>query len=285
MSPKASPSGLFVGLTTFDLIHYVDRFPAADEKIQANSRWTGAGGPAANAAAAFSALGGAATLLTGLGGGGLSSASRQDLERLGVTVVDLAAEGELPTSAAVVDGSGRRTVVSLNALGFDQDAMAAALPAIAPPDVVSVDSHLPTVVRAVRASLAAETPVVLDPGGYKPHVFELIRDCNHVIASRSLMPELGAEELLGKVAEHGPRLAAVSSGHESVKAEIDGAVIDVPVPAASVRDTVGAGDVLHGAYAYFLADGETIADALGRAAAVATRSCEHLGARVTSDAS
>ncbi len=54
------PAGLFLGSTTLDLVHYVDRFPAPDEKLEADARRIGAGGPAANAAATFAALGGQA---------------------------------------------------------------------------------------------------------------------------------------------------------------------------------------------------------------------------------
>ncbi len=105
--------GIFVGLTTFDVVHYVERFPRADEKIEAVERWMGAGGPAANAAAAFAALGGQATLVTAIGGGEFATPAVDDLSKLGVDVIDVADGGSLPMSSAVVDGAGRRTVVSL----------------------------------------------------------------------------------------------------------------------------------------------------------------------------
>jgi sugar/nucleoside kinase (ribokinase family) len=272
--------GLFVGLTTFDVVHYVERFPRHDEKIQASARWTGAGGPAANAAAAFAALGGRATLLTAIGGGTLPRVALEDLSALGVQVVDLAVDGSLPTSSVVVDRSGHRTVVSLNALGFDDEAMAERIPDLSDIDVVVVDSHYPkAVLRALAKFPPAQGPVVFDPGSYKSHVFELMEQCNHVIASRSLDPSVPPSKLLERLQGHDVTLAAVTAGSESTIAAIAGDHFEVPVPHVAARDTVGAGDVLHGAYAYYVSMGVPAREALEKATSVAARSCELYGPR------
>ena len=59
--------GIFVGLSTIDLIHSVDEFPPEDTKAVALSQEVLVGGPAANAAIAFSHLGGKATLVSAVG--------------------------------------------------------------------------------------------------------------------------------------------------------------------------------------------------------------------------
>jgi sugar/nucleoside kinase (ribokinase family) len=276
-----TPAGLFIGLTTFDLVHYVESFPRADEKIQATARWTGAGGPAANAAATFAALGGRATLLTAIGGGPIAKAALADLTGLGVEITDLATDDDLPISSAVADSSGQRTVVSLNAKGRDQEAMVERLPHLGAVDVVCIDSHYPALSRAALAALAEpRPPVVLDPGSGKPHLDQLMDESDHVIASRSLDPAASAAELLERVEEHDVELAAVSSGSEPILAALGDQRVELRVPPTEARDTVGAGDVLHGAHAYFLASGRPALEALEEAAAVAARSCEHNGARI-----
>jgi len=280
----STPAGLFIGLTTFDLVHYVECFPRADEKIQAQARWTGAGGPAANAAAAFAALGGQARLLTAVGDGPLAKVAVEDLTELGVEVVDLANQGELPTSSAVVDESGQRTVVSLNAMGFDQEAMVKRLPEAQAVDVVSIDSHYPALVNSVLDEVRDQrVPVVFDPGSHKPHVFDLMARCDHVIASRSLDPEASADDLLERIAERDVALAAVSAGPQPIPIAIGNRRQTLSVPQITARDTVGAGDILHGAYAYFVATGHPPLDALDRAAGIAAESCERHGARVNSN--
>jgi len=57
------PSGIFVGLTTLDVVQFVDGMPSSNRKTTARESWLAAGGPAAVAAVAFSALGGSATLV------------------------------------------------------------------------------------------------------------------------------------------------------------------------------------------------------------------------------
>ncbi len=282
MAGGGTPAGLFVGLTTFDLVHYVDRFPHSDEKVQAAGRWVGAGGPAANAAVAFAALGGSPTLLTAIGDGTLSAAAREDLAALGVRVVDLAEGGSLPTSSVTVDGSGRRTVVSLNALGFNESEMVDRVPDFEGLDVVVVvDSHYPSIVRKVLSGVAGSgAPVVFDPGGYKDHVYDLMRKCSHVIASRSLDPDISSAQLLERLLEQGPQVAAVSAGSEPTLASIDGRAVELVAPRVEAVDTMGAGDVLHGAYAYGISQGARPRKALEEATATASQSCLRRGPRL-----
>ena len=198
---------------------------------QALARWTGAGGPAANAAVAFVALGGRATLLTGIGDGALPRAAHADLSDLGVKVVDLAADGNLPTSSVVVNESGHRTVVSLNAQGFDDESMAACLPDLDQVDVAMVDSHYPQVVQRVLAKLpGGPVPVIFDPGSYKPHVFELMASCNDVIASTSLDPTAPSGELLDRLRRPDVTLAAVTAGSEPTVAAAGDQRFELSIP-------------------------------------------------------
>jgi sugar/nucleoside kinase (ribokinase family) len=276
-----TPTGLFVGLTTFDLVHYVERFPVPDEKIQASRRWTGAGGPAANAAATFAALGGTPTLLTAVGMGPFGTAAADELAAMGVQVVDLAPRGELPTSSAVVDSTGQRTVVSTNAKGFDQDAMVENLCNLEAFDAVVIDSHYPALAKAalVRARRPS-VPVVFDPGSDKPGVGELMAEADHIILSRGFNPSTRPSVLLTQVTERGIKLAALSAGAEPILAVFDDRQVEITVPRVTAVDTVGAGDVLHGAYAYYLTAGCSIGEALQLAAATAAHSCEHDGPRI-----
>ena len=66
VSEKA-PVGVFVGLATLDVIHRIAKAPAVNQKITSTAQFVAAGGPAANAAVTFAALGGDAILVTALG--------------------------------------------------------------------------------------------------------------------------------------------------------------------------------------------------------------------------
>jgi sugar/nucleoside kinase (ribokinase family) len=280
--PRAvTVAGLFIGLTTLDLVNYVERFPAPDEKLQSDHCWIGAGGPAANAAATFAALGGQATLITGLGKGALGRLAGADLTAHGVDVIDVSTGGELAVSSVVVDARGRRTVVSLNARGLGVQPGAARLADLPAPDVVAVDGHYPRLAALVlgRPSMAS-APAVLDPGNSKPHLPELMDRCGHIIASCGLDDAARADEILARLQVHRPVLAAVTAGADPITASFDGVVQRIDVPATRAVDTLGAGDVLHGAYAYYLSTGRPPPEALRAAGVVAARSCGHRGPRI-----
>ena len=74
-----TPKGLFVGLCTKDIVYYTDEIPKKNHKIKTDDFATYIGGPAANAAITYAALGGDATLATCLGMGPESEAIMKEL--------------------------------------------------------------------------------------------------------------------------------------------------------------------------------------------------------------
>ncbi|MEU6852995.1 PfkB family carbohydrate kinase [Actinacidiphila alni] len=307
-SGRRPPRGLFVGLTTLDIIQLVDYVPAANEKVTARAQTVAAGGPAANAAAAFSHLGGEATLLTAVGGHPLAAGITADLAQLGVRVVDLAADSDAPpavSSILVTAATGERAVASLNTTGR----RVAVLPGpyvaelVAGADVVECDGHhIEPAIAVARAARTAGRRTVLDGGSWKPGTDELLPFIDVAVCSADFRPP-GAStpgQVLDFLTTSGAGVpwAAVTRGGDPVLwAGSGGARGELPVaPAARIADTLAAGDVLHGALAYVLAappvDHRTadhlIADpltvgafrtALTYASAVATASCASFGTR------
>jgi hypothetical protein len=109
--------GIFVGLSTIDVVYKVDEFPSANSKIVARGQDLFAGGPATNAAIAFAHLGGQPMLVTALGRHPLAAAIREELARYGVQLLDLHPDFDGPPalSSVSVDRRGNRNVVSANA--------------------------------------------------------------------------------------------------------------------------------------------------------------------------
>src|SRR5690348_14407025 len=87
-APASEPRGIFVGLATLDVIHRIDEPPAVNQKITATAQFVAAGGPAANAAVTFAALGGGAVLVTALGTEPVADLVRSDLIEHGVDHLD-----------------------------------------------------------------------------------------------------------------------------------------------------------------------------------------------------
>ncbi len=290
-----SVAGLFVGLATLDVVQQVDRPPAPNEKLVARETWLAAGGPAAVAAIAFAALGGRARLWTALGSSPAARLVAADLADAGVEVVDVAPPGfELAASTVLLDtSSGQRAVVSgsgrVPVLGR------IAGPDLAGLDVVLVDGHHPTLARmAVLSALTTEprvtavggpgeggpggngrVPVVVDAGSHKPGFDDILALATDVICSADYVhPDgLAGPDLL----DLGLRLVAVSHGGEPLAWWTPAATGSIPPGSGPVVDTVGAGDVLHGAYCHGLASGLGRVPALERAVAVASERVRHRG--------
>jgi sugar/nucleoside kinase (ribokinase family) len=286
--------GLFVGLCTLDVVQLVDRVPGANEKLTAREQLVAAGGPAANAAVAFAHLGGSATLLTAIGRHPLGAAVTADLARLGVTVVDLAADSVEPpavSSVLVTASSGDRAVASTNATGHriaPPDDLAALVAAC---DIVEFDGHhMELAVAAAREARAVGRRTVLDGGSWKAGTERLLPSIDVAVCSEDFRPP-GTDtprstpaDILRFLRDHGVSRSAVSRGGRSLMwAGPDGGGT-VAVPAVRVADTLGAGDVLHGALVHGLAGhtaltSDAFVDALREATAVASRACASFGTR------
>lgn len=295
---RRRPRGLFVGLCTLDVIQLVDRVPGSNEKLTAHEQVVAAGGPAANAAVAFAHLGGAATLLTAIGCHPLGTAVVADLDRLGVTVVDLAADSVEPpavSSVLVTASSGDRAVASTNATAYR----------LAPPDdldtlvtdcdIVEFDGHHPELaVAAARAARAAGRRTVLDGGSWKAGTERLLAWIDVAVCSADFRPPATdiptaasastPTDTLRFLRDHGVGWSAVSRGGQPIVWAGPDSGGTVAVPEVGVADTLGAGDVLHGALAHHLAVRDDLtsrgfAEALRGAASVASRACAAFGTR------
>lgn len=278
---------VFVGLSTLDIAYAVERYPAQDTKVQAEQMFLGAGGPAANAAVAYAFLSGRTpTLVTALGKHPLAEPIRGDLREHAVAVADSTPEREQrpPVSSIVVaTAAGTRTIVSMDGAEFRDPLPAPDTALLVGAPMVLTDGHYPEL--ALRVATAARDrgiPVVLDAGRWRDIHSELlplvdIAICSHAFAPPGLAP--GDDTLFDRLLTMGPRAVAVSRGDASIRYATADARGEVPVPAVEAIDTLGAGDILHGAFCHFHALGLDFPTALHRAAEVATESCRYLGTR------
>ncbi|MGW0420383.1 PfkB family carbohydrate kinase [Streptomyces sp. NPDC003015] len=284
------PEGLFVGLCTMDVVQLVDHVPGSDEKLTSHQQVVAAGGPAANAAVTFSHLGGAAGLLTGIGSHPLGVAVATELRNLGVRVRDLAADSAEPpavSSILVTESTGDRAVASTNATGFRLTPPDDLALLVAACDIVEFDGHhMESATATARAARAAGRRTVLDGGSWKPGTEELLPSIDVAVCSADFRPP-GTNtpaDVLRFLSEHGVQWSAVSRGGLPIEWAGPEGAGTVDVPAVRVADTLGAGDVLHGALTYRLADqGEltpyAFVEGLRAAAGVASRACASFGTR------
>ncbi|MCW2883745.1 MAG: hypothetical protein QOE54_1416 [Streptosporangiaceae bacterium] len=285
------PAGLFVGLCVLDIVQLVDHVPRPDEKSTALGQTVAAGGPATNAAVTFAHLGGGATLVTGVGAHPLAAGIRADLRDAGVRLVDLAeahADPPAVSTVLVTARSGERAVVSKNAEGQHLGPPADLAAMVSRSAVVQVDGHHPALAEAsvITARRLGRT-TLLDGGSWKPGTRALLPYIDVAVCSSDFHPPGTStpQEVLRFLLKAGVSWAAVTRGGQEILWQgPDGPVRAVPVPRIAIADTLGAGDIFHGALAFELARGPEVDPsgfprALGRAAALAAEACGSFGTR------
>lgn len=285
--PEPHPRGVFAGLATLDVIHRIDESPGRNEKVTAHAQFVAAGGPAANAAVTFAALGGEAILLTVLGSGPIAEAVTAELAGVNVHVIDIAPDlvDTTPVSSvSVIASTGERSVV-----GGDAAAIIAPAPrpeelarVLADADVVLLDGHHPQLAIAVAAGASdAGVPSVLDAGRWKDVMPGVIDQVTDVVASADFrVPGAStSEETAARLVSDGSPIVILTAGAEPVRWWSAGTYGEVPVPTVDAVDTLGAGDVFHGAYAYALARGADIKQRIVFANEVAATRCATVGPR------
>lgn len=274
---------IFVGLSTIDVVYSVDTFPAPNSKIAARSQDVFVGGPATNAAIAFAHLGGTASLVTALGRHALAEVIQKDLHSHSVHLIDLnpGFDDAPPISSVSVDSAGRRNVVSANSIRIPTAAQVDEK-ALAQARILLVDGHfMPACQAWAAAARARGVPVVLDGGSWKDGTGELLGSIDTAICSADFRPPgcKNEEATFRYLKSHGVNRVAVTHGAEPVRFESGSSSGTLSVPRVQAVDTMGAGDIFHGAFCYFSSIGRGFVESLAEAAQIASESCRYHGTR------
>jgi len=275
---------IFIGLSTIDIIYAVDKFPRANTKVAAKSQEVFVGGPASNAAITFAHLGGRAALVTGVGRHPLSNVVREELRRYSVQLIDLnPGFGEVPPISSVsVDRNGQRNVVSANASIVPAPATGVDSNLLRRARIVLVDGHyMPACQAWAKAARENKVPVVFDGGSWKDGTADLLQCVDIAICSADFRPPgCSSREQAIEFLKHADVASiAITDGAEPMHFVSGAASGTLRVPPVEVVDTMGAGDVLHGAYCYFASNGRGFVESLAEAAIIASESCRYRGTR------
>ncbi len=283
--PSRHPKALFIGLATVDLTYPVGEIPGRNAKISVVSQHIAAGGPATNAAMTFAFLGGNSTLVTAVGSHPLGSVIRRDLAQGSVVLHDVGRRRPEPppvSSIMVLTCTGERTVVSANAAAFSP------LHARLDPrwlngvSMVQVDGHYMTpCIAGAKLARSRGIPVVLESGSWKEGMADLLPFIDIAICSDDYRPSgcRNENEVLEFLAGWGISRVAITRGAGPIRFADHLKRGTIAVEKIRAVDTLGAGDIFHGAFCYYSSLGQDFRQALAAAARVATFSCRYLGTR------
>jgi sugar/nucleoside kinase (ribokinase family) len=280
--------GIFIGLSTIDVVYRLKTFPQSNAKVVADSQDAYVGGPATNAAIAFSQLGGQSTLVSAVGRHSMAAFVRDELQKFSVHLVDVTPgwEESPAVSAVSVDSAGHRNVISANGTRVANPSLQIDARAFDSAKILMVDGHYPQVCLAwAREAKARGVRVVLDGGSWKDGSDELLKIIDTAICSADFKPAgcKSDEDVVEFLKSRGVARIAITKGPDPIVFSSGMTSGTLTVPAVSAVDTMGAGDVFHGAYCYFAATGLGFVEALGEAAEVASESCRHHGTRAWAD--
>jgi sugar/nucleoside kinase (ribokinase family) len=294
-------NGLFIGLTTLDLIYLANSPPKNNQKLVALDYTVAAGGPATNAAVTFSHLGNTATILAVVGSHPMTQLIRSDLENSPVNqnsqinIIDLEPTNQNPppvSSIIVTQSTGERAVISINTVKTTAttEAISANILNIEIFDIILIDGHQMEVGYYIaQLAKAKNIPVVLDGGSWKPGFEKILPFVDYAICSANFYPPNchTSEEVFTYLRKIKIPHIAITHGENPIEYLISPLSFDseelgvrslINVPSIQPVDTLGAGDIFHGAFCYYILR-ETFAEALTSSAKVAGYSCQFFGTR------
>jgi sulfofructose kinase len=277
---------LCVGHAVQDFIFTVPALPDRGEKYRATSFETVGGGPAATAAAAIARLGGKALLAARVGDDAAAEMIVGELIRYGVdcSSVRRFAGCASSASAVIVDARGERMIV--NNLDPSMPTDPSWLPSVAGvgAGAVLVDTRWPEgALTALTEARDAGLPAILDADRPIPPDGKLLRAATHVAFSADALADYSGIEdprrALAEVAAGLPGWCCVTAGRAGVHVHARGRLLSFPAFEVPVVDTLGAGDVWHGAFALALAEGRDETEATRFASAAAALKVQRSGGR------
>jgi sugar/nucleoside kinase (ribokinase family) len=286
-APKISPRILCIGIPVRDLTFRVSAVPARGSKANASHFDEICGGNALNAAIGIVRLGGRASVCGPMGDARETSA-RYIFEKLAHEGIDTKHIVHMPglvtpISGIMIDPSGERTIVTFR----DPELWKVSLP---PTDTLLEDcAAILTESRCAEfcTDLCAEArrrgiPVIVDVDRAMSLREGLLNASSHLVFSSEALQETAAiaedAKALHKIAKLTPSFLAGTRGPRgTIWLDETGAIQETPAFPVHTVDTLGAGDVFHGAFALGITEQQEIREALRFASAAAALKCTRFG--------
>ena len=270
---------LIAGVAVADIIMGVAELPRTAEKYRAENAHVTVGGCAANAAIAVARHGGRAHLAARLGDDLIGSLIVDSLEAEGVDLsLSDRRRGALSSFSSIyIDRAGERQIMNFRGQGLSETIDLAKAPRAR---AVLADNRWPMLTReAIETARRWSVPAVIDAEA--PFDAEVVRGATHIAFSMQGLgeyaPGLSVADALEQARVDFDCWVAVTDGPEGVWYTAPDGVGHIPSFRVAVVDTLGAGDIWHGAFALQLAEGADEVAAIRFANAAAALKCTEFG--------
>jgi sugar/nucleoside kinase (ribokinase family) len=286
-APKIPPRILCIGQPVRDLTFRVPGVPARGSKANADHFEQICGGNSLNAAIGIVRLGGRASLCGPIGDA-RETESRYIFEQLwheGIETKHIVHMPGVvtPLSAIMIDPTGERTIVTFRAPELWKVKLPPADTLLQDCDAVLTESRCAEFctdlcAEAVRRGI----PVIVDVDRAMSLSEGLLTASTHLVFSSEPLQETAGEsdegEALKKIARLTPSFLAGTRGPRgTIWLDEHGELQETPAFPVHTVDTLGAGDVFHGAFALAITEKQELREALRFASAAAALKCTRFG--------
>jgi len=273
---------LVSGLATIDVIHYLDELPADGRKYKATNSLITGGGNALNGAVTISRLGGKVTLLTTIGDDAFGNLILKELKAEKVKTYAIFKNSTLKTSysSIVVDQKGERQII--NSRSPDLDFSANQVIPEKKFHAYLTDGRLPNAtLLTLKEARKRKKPGVLD--GESPVCLNALKLASHIAFSRQGLSSFSNTSSISeglKIAQNfSSNWFCVTNGEEGVFFLNGKELVQLKPPKVTAVDTLGAGDVWHGAFTLALAQNQPPIQACIIANTIASKKCTKYGGK------
>lgn len=275
-----SKKGLFIGLCGLDVVFYEkNKFPVEDTKMKCEVVKSALGGPAANAAITYALLGGKSTIISYIGNSNVGRLIKSMLQDLNIDVIDMCNDEDVKCISSIYVNtvnatrtifSGRNEIYSLKPFDVVDES-------IKETDFVLYDGHFSQLDDVLlEATRKYNKPLVIDVGGYKD-TFEKILDYNPILIASKVFENNGLDGIT-MMRNHNYTKAVITNGRNPIEYQDGDEHGFVEILDVNAVDTLGAGDIYHGAFCYYyFQKEESFKDAVRDASYFASKSTEVFG--------
>ncbi|MBN9603696.1 MAG: sugar kinase [Afipia felis] len=281
----AAPNILCVGMPVRDLVFRVENIPARGNKMRATHFTEYSGGNALNASIAIARLGGRVLMSGPMGHVGEKAAEQifEDLVREGIDGSAMVQMPGLvtPISNIMIDATGERTIVTYR----DPKMWDVTLPdtneLLKDCEAVLTENRCVFVRDLCFEAKRRGIPVILDADRAMPMDEPLLQASTHIVFSaEALHAATGKDDdvdALRTIAALTPAFVGVTNGANGMTWLENGNARHMAAFPITAVDTLGAGDVFHGAFTLAIAEGRSINEAMRFSAAAAALKCTRHG--------
>jgi len=273
---------LCVGQAAYDVTLVVDHYPEENKKMRAKKKVECAGGSAFNSAYLLALWGIDTTFIGTIGNDEEGKKIQKEAEEAGLKLKLSVQDGKTTTSYIFANlSNGTRTIITdkNQNLGYKED-----LPNEEYDMIVLDGNEIELSLKLLEKYPNAIS--ILDAGKLSEEVLTLGKYVDYFVCSNDFakdftkMPLDRIEEIYEKVASSFPGKVVITLESKGSFTKLENYVL---VPSIKVKavDSTGAGDIYHGAFAYFILEGKNLKEVMRYANVAGALSVTKIGSKMS----